>query len=191
MGVGGAETGQAGVIQIYRCYTAFPRRPRIDAMPVTETEDIAASLDVARNAWPELADEPGALLRQPIFAGEDAIQARLCRAVAERNQSIERISGMITGGSWTRISRRNSPGLAIVMILDASVLIAHLESGDGPMLATDVLLENCHDEFAASAVNLAEVFVGALRAGRVEEARSALAFARAVKISEGGEGRPG
>ncbi len=64
---------------------------------VTETADIAAALDVARNAWPELADKPGALLRQLILAGEDAIQERLCRAVSDRHQSIERTSGALTG----------------------------------------------------------------------------------------------
>lgn len=62
-----------------------------------------------------------------------------------------------------------------MIILDASVLIAHLEVGDGHHArATDMLLENSHDEFASSAVTLAEVLVGALRAGRGDEARSAL-----------------
>lgn len=62
-----------------------------------------------------------------------------------------------------------------MIVLDASVLIAHLEGGDGHHArATDMLLENSHDEFASSAVTLAEVLVGALRAGRGDEARSAL-----------------
>lgn len=62
------------------------------------------------------------------------------------------------------------------MILDASVLVAHLDSGDGHHArATDLLLENSNDEFASSAVTLAEVLVGALRAGHGDEARSALA----------------
>lgn len=64
---------------------------------VTETEDIAAALEVARNAWPELADKPGALLRQLILAGEDAVQARMSRAGAERYRSIEQTSGVLTG----------------------------------------------------------------------------------------------
>ena len=64
---------------------------------VTETEDIAAALDVARNAWPELADKPGALLRQLILVGEEALQTRRRRAVEGRRQTIERTSGILTG----------------------------------------------------------------------------------------------
>jgi hypothetical protein len=64
---------------------------------VTETEDIAAALDVARNAWPELADKPGALLRQLILAGEEALEARQRRAVEGRRQTIERTAGILTG----------------------------------------------------------------------------------------------
>jgi hypothetical protein len=64
---------------------------------VTETEDIAAALDVARNAWPELADKPGALLRRLILAGEEAVQARRHRTVDGRRQAIERTSGTLTG----------------------------------------------------------------------------------------------
>lgn len=62
------------------------------------------------------------------------------------------------------------------MILDASVVIAHLESADDHhRRATDMLLDHREDEFAVSAVTLAEVLVGALRAGHGEEVRSALA----------------
>lgn len=64
---------------------------------VTETEDIAAALDVARNAWPELADKPGALLRRLILAGEEALEARRCGAVEGRREAIERTSGTLTG----------------------------------------------------------------------------------------------
>jgi len=64
---------------------------------VTETEDIAAALDVARNAWPELADKPGALLRQLILAGEEALEARRRHAVEGRRQTIERTAGTLTG----------------------------------------------------------------------------------------------
>ena len=63
-----------------------------------------------------------------------------------------------------------------MIILDASVLIAHLESSDSHHdRATDILLENCDDEFASSTVTLAEVLVGAILAGRGEPARDALA----------------
>ena len=63
-----------------------------------------------------------------------------------------------------------------MIILDASILIAHLENRDSHHTrATDILLNNCHDEFTCSAVTLAEVLVGAIRAGRGEHARKALA----------------
>lgn len=64
---------------------------------VTETEDIAAALDVARDAWPELAEKPGALLRRLILAGEEALETRRRRAVESRSQSIERTAGALTG----------------------------------------------------------------------------------------------
>jgi len=63
-----------------------------------------------------------------------------------------------------------------VIILDASVLIAHLENGDSHHArATDMLLDHCDDEFASSAITLAEVIVGAIRASRGGYAREALA----------------
>jgi hypothetical protein len=64
---------------------------------VTETEDIAAALDVARNAWPELADKPGALLRRLILTGEDVLTARLRGTAEGRRTAIERTSGTLTG----------------------------------------------------------------------------------------------
>ncbi len=63
-----------------------------------------------------------------------------------------------------------------MIILDASVLIAHLESRDSHHgRATEILLAHCDGEFASSTVTLAEVLVGAIRAGRGEHARDALA----------------
>jgi predicted nucleic acid-binding protein len=63
-----------------------------------------------------------------------------------------------------------------VIILDASILIAHLETGDSQHArATGLLLDHCEEDFAASAVTLAEILVGAIRAGRGDHARDALA----------------
>ena len=64
---------------------------------VTETEDIAAALDVARSVWPELADKPAALLRNLILAGEQALDARRNSAAQHRRHAIERTSGILTG----------------------------------------------------------------------------------------------
>ena len=75
-----------------------------------------------------------------------------------------------------------------MIILDASVLIAHLESGDSHHArATDLLLDNCDDEFASSAITLAEVFVGAIRAGRGDHAREALAELQVRTLGIGAE----
>jgi hypothetical protein len=64
---------------------------------VTETEDIAAALDVARNAWPDLADKPAALLRELILAGEQALESRRRHASQGRRKTIEQTSGALTG----------------------------------------------------------------------------------------------
>lgn len=64
---------------------------------VTETEDIAAALEVAREAWPELADKPGALLRRLILTGEETLEAQRRRSVEDRRAVIERTAGALTG----------------------------------------------------------------------------------------------
>jgi len=64
---------------------------------VTETADITAALEAARDAWPDLADKPGALLRQLILAGEEAIEARRRGTAQSRRQAIERTSGALAG----------------------------------------------------------------------------------------------
>ncbi|MGB8404896.1 MAG: hypothetical protein WCE30_12620 [Mycobacterium sp.] len=65
-------------------------RPR---HPITETDEIARALEVARRAWPELADEPTALLRQLILAGERSIEDRLVR----RRRAIHTTAGSLAG----------------------------------------------------------------------------------------------
>lgn len=65
-------------------------RPR---HPITETAEIAHALEDARRAWPELADEPTALLRQLILAGERSIEDRLAR----RRRAIDSTAGSLAG----------------------------------------------------------------------------------------------
>jgi predicted nucleic acid-binding protein len=75
-----------------------------------------------------------------------------------------------------------------MIILDASVLIAHLENTDGHHArATGIMRDNCHDEFAASSVTLAEVLVGAIRADRGEQVRQALADLQVQSLGLGAE----
>ena len=75
-----------------------------------------------------------------------------------------------------------------MIILDASILIAHLESDDvHHARATELLLANSDDELASSVVTLAEVLVGAIRAGRGELARDALAVLKVRTIGLGAD----
>ena len=61
------------------------------------------------------------------------------------------------------------------MILDASVLIAHLDSGDiQHQRAVNLLLESAGEPFAASPITLAEVLTGPAKAGVLERAKDAL-----------------
>jgi len=62
-----------------------------------------------------------------------------------------------------------------VIVLDASVLIAHLDASDAHHeRATDLLLDAIDEPLAASPLTLAEVLVGPARAGRAVRAEEAL-----------------
>ncbi|MGE2715173.1 type II toxin-antitoxin system VapC family toxin [Mycolicibacterium litorale] len=56
-----------------------------------------------------------------------------------------------------------------MIILDASVLIAHFESADAHHVeAADLLAAHASEPFGSSVITLAEVYVGAARAGRAD-----------------------
>jgi len=62
-----------------------------------------------------------------------------------------------------------------VIVLDASVLIAHLDEGDEHHARATRMLEYESDAlFGASSITVAEVLVGPARTGRLEEGRAAL-----------------
>lgn len=62
-----------------------------------------------------------------------------------------------------------------MIVVDASVLIAHLDARDAPHArALDVLLDVAARALAASPITIAEVLVGPARAGRLDAARAAL-----------------
>jgi predicted nucleic acid-binding protein len=62
-----------------------------------------------------------------------------------------------------------------MIVLDASVLIAHLEQQDAlHEAATERLLDLAGETFGASSITLAEVLVAPTRAGRLATARTAL-----------------
>lgn len=63
-----------------------------------------------------------------------------------------------------------------MIVLDASLLIAHFEPADVHHdKATELLLAYQAEEFAASVISLAEIYVGAARANRVGDVERAIA----------------
>lgn len=71
--------------------TAHPRHA------ITETDEIAAALTVARREWPDLADKPGALLRRLILAGHNSLVHDFAAAEKARRQAIDGTSGALAG----------------------------------------------------------------------------------------------
>jgi predicted nucleic acid-binding protein len=65
--------------------------------------------------------------------------------------------------------------LASVIVLDASVLIAHLEATDlHHDRATELLIEAAGEALGVSPLTLAEVLVGPARCGKVDAAQAAI-----------------
>jgi predicted nucleic acid-binding protein len=69
-----------------------------------------------------------------------------------------------------------------VIVLDASVLIAHFDHDDAlHAQATEHLLDAADQQFGASSITLAEILVGPTRTGRLVIAQAAL---RALDVTE-------
>lgn len=69
-----------------------------------------------------------------------------------------------------------------MIVLDASVLIAHFNTEDScHSRAETLLLQTAEHPLAASSITVAEVLVGPARAGRLDGARSAL---RTLEVAE-------
>lgn len=78
--------------------------------------------------------------------------------------------------------------MAIVMVLDANVLIGHLDERDAHHdRATEILLDSADRHLGASSITLAEVLVGPARAGRLAAARAALRTLDIVEIPPAGD----
>jgi hypothetical protein len=71
--------------------TARPRHT------LTETDELAAALELAAQRWPEDAKRPSRLLLRLVQAGERAIAPEQRRARERRRQAIERHHGQFTG----------------------------------------------------------------------------------------------
>lgn len=71
-----------------------------------------------------------------------------------------------------------------MIVLDASVLIGHLDRRDAHhAIATERLLEVADKQFGASSITLAEVLVAPTRAGNLPAARAALSMLRIAELS--------
>jgi hypothetical protein len=64
---------------------------------VTETEDIAAALDIAAETWPDLAEKPAALLRGLILVGRNTLEHDRVARDGNRAQSIDATAGALAG----------------------------------------------------------------------------------------------
>jgi predicted nucleic acid-binding protein len=77
------------------------------------------------------------------------------------------------------------------MIVDASVLIAHLDERDAHnQAATQVLLAAAGDDLAASPITLAEVLVGPARGDRLVEAQAILDALSVREVALGTDAAP-
>lgn len=70
--------------------------------------------------------------------------------------------------------------MARLTVLDASILLAHLDDTDPHTEAAEAILADA-DELAANTITLAEVLVGAARVGRLDEQLESLSV---LKIKE-------
>jgi predicted nucleic acid-binding protein len=78
-----------------------------------------------------------------------------------------------------------------VIVLDASVLIAHLDGGDAHHRRSRRLLEATGARpLGASSISLAETLVAPARAGRLDKARDALERLGVVELAPGEESPP-
>jgi hypothetical protein len=64
---------------------------------ITETEEISEALAVARRAWPDLADKPGALLRRLVLEGRNKLVHNSTEKDDERRQAVVGTGGALSG----------------------------------------------------------------------------------------------
>ena len=76
-------------------HLAMPTNRRRHA--ITETDDIKTALATAEQCWPDLAGEPGPLLRRLILAGSQAIEREHLHASTRRAAGIEATKGALAG----------------------------------------------------------------------------------------------
>jgi hypothetical protein len=64
---------------------------------ITETDDISNALDIARRTWPDLADKPGALLRQLILTGRNTLMDDHASTAKTRQHAVDATAGALAG----------------------------------------------------------------------------------------------
>ena len=64
---------------------------------ITETDDIAAALEIAAKTWPDFADKPTALLRGLIGLGRSTLVHDRAAADGVRERSIDATAGALAG----------------------------------------------------------------------------------------------
>lgn len=64
---------------------------------ITETEEIRDALAVARRAWPDLGDKPGALLRRLILEGRNTLAHNSAAEQRKRRRAVVETGGAFTG----------------------------------------------------------------------------------------------
>ena len=97
----------------------------------------------------------------------------------------------MAGDERSPIADRGTAPAPAPLVLDASVLIAHLDARHTHHQRAGALLETAvAAPLGASTVTIAEVLVGPARAGRLEEARAALTRLGLREIGLGEEAAP-
>ena len=81
---------------LHRGYTDLMPTARARHM-ITETPDVAASIDVAAHAWPDAAENRAELLRRLVDRGRQAIETDVHALVERRLQAIDELAGTCVG----------------------------------------------------------------------------------------------
>jgi len=79
-----------------RCYTSGTvptTRPRLT---ITETDELAATLDAAAARWPQIRSRRELLLRL-VEQGREVLDRERAEATARRRDAVQRTSGALTG----------------------------------------------------------------------------------------------
>ena len=153
---------------------------------LTDTGELSDLLDAAERRWPEVTDRKALLLRLAA-AGAGAIATE----AEKRREEIDADRWCAYGRVRAGRARAAARGLARVIVLDASVLIAHLDGRDPHHEpAVELLRAHAMELLGASQISLAETLVAPARAGRLEDAQEALEKLSVRELAFGHDASP-